>query len=116
MVHTKTAPSAAVPNHLFQLFTMTAMAPPISFDADAVRDKEVLMAVHQLSKDAAVRAQYTTGTARGQPVRSYRDEPNVDPGSKTETYVALRLLVDNSALGRRAVRFALRQGDDAARH
>lgn len=37
-----------------------------------------------------MRAQYTTGTARGQPVRSYRDEPNVDPGSKTETHVALR--------------------------
>ena len=90
-----------VPNHLFQLFTMTAMEPPISFEADAVRDKkeEVLMAVHQLSEDAAahqaVRAQYAAGTVRGQPVRSYRDEPDVDPASQTETYVALRLMVDN---------------------
>ncbi|MBX9933556.1 MAG: glucose-6-phosphate dehydrogenase [Methylobacterium sp.] len=90
-----------VPNHLFQLFTMTAMEPPISFEADAVRDKkeEVLMAVHQLSEDAAahqaVRAQYAAGTVRGQPVRSYRDEPDVDPGSQTETYVALRLTIDN---------------------
>ncbi len=90
-----------VPNHLFQLFTMTAMEPPISFDAHAVRDKkqEVLMAVHQLSGEAAVqqavRAQYTVGIVRGQPVRNYRDEPNVDPASQTESYVALRLMIDN---------------------
>lgn len=90
-----------VPNHLFQLFTMTAMEPPISFDAHAVRDKkaEVLMAVHQLSEEAAlheaVRAQYTAGLVRGRAVRNYRDEPDVDRASQTETYVALRLMVDN---------------------
>ena len=54
------------------------------------------------------RAQYTTGTARGQPVRSYREEPNVDPGSKTETYVALRLLVDNRRWAGVPFYFALR--------
>jgi glucose-6-phosphate 1-dehydrogenase len=86
-----------VPNHLFQLFTMTAMEPPISFDANAVRDKkeEVLMAVRQPSADAAVRAQYTTGAVLDRPVRDYREEPDVDPTSQTETYVALRLMVDN---------------------
>lgn len=90
-----------VPNHLFQLFTMIAMEPPTSFDADAVRGKkeEVLMAVHQLSEDAAgrqaVRAQYTAGTVLGRAVRSYREEPHVASDSRTETYVALRLMVDN---------------------
>jgi glucose-6-phosphate 1-dehydrogenase len=89
-----------VPNHLFQLFTMMAMEPPISFDAHAVRDKkaEVLTAVHQLSEEAAlhaaVRAQYTAGLVRGRAVRNYRDEPDVDRASQTETYVALRLMVD----------------------
>lgn len=108
-----------VPNHLFQLFTMTAMEPPISFDAHAVRDKkeEVLMAVHQLSEEAAVReavrAQYTAGAVRGQPVRSYRDEPDVDPASQTETYVALRLMIDNWRWS--GVPFYLRTGKRLAR-
>ena len=90
-----------VPNHLFQLFTMTAMEPPISFDADAVRDKkeEVLMAVHPISEDAVatdvVRAQYAAGVVRGQAVRNYREELGVGPASQTETYVALRLMVEN---------------------
>jgi glucose-6-phosphate 1-dehydrogenase len=90
-----------VPNHLFQLFTMMAMEPPISFDAHAVRDKkaEVLTAVRQLSEEAtaqeAVRAQYTEGLVRDRVVRNYRDEPDVDRASQTETYVALRLMVDN---------------------
>lgn len=86
-----------VPNHLFQLFTMTAMEPPISFDAHAIRDKkqEVLMAVHQLSNNEAVRTQYAAGTVHGKALRNYREEPNVDPNSHTETYVALRLMIDN---------------------
>ena len=90
-----------VPNHLFQLFTMLAMEPPISFEADAVRDKkqEVLMAVRPLSGEAVlretVRAQYAEGTVRGRAVRSYRGEPNVAAASRTETYVALRLMIEN---------------------
>ncbi|WP_262031986.1 glucose-6-phosphate dehydrogenase [Microvirga sp. Mcv34] len=86
-----------VPNHLFQLFTMTAMEPPTSFEADAVRDKkeEVLSAVHLLPDAAAVRAQYTAGIVHGQAVRNYRDELDVTPNSQTETFVALRLMVDN---------------------
>ena len=90
-----------VPNHLFQLFTMLAMEPPISFEADAVRDKkqDVLMAARPLSEEAvlqeAVRAQYTEGTVRGRAVRNYREEPNIAAASRTETYVALRLMIDN---------------------
>lgn len=90
-----------VPSHLFQLLMMTAMEPPISFDAHAVRNKkaEVLVAVPQLSAEAAhhaaVRAQYTAGTVRGHAVRNYREEPDVSPTSQTETYVALRLTIDN---------------------
>jgi glucose-6-phosphate 1-dehydrogenase len=90
-----------VPNHVFQLFTMIAMEPPVSFAADAVRDRreEVLASVHPLDAETAlrdaVRAQYAAGTVGGRPVRDYRAEPDVDPGSTTETYVALRLSIDN---------------------
>ena len=90
-----------VPNHLFQLFTMTAMEPPTCFDADAVRDKkeEVLTAVHHPNGSGAlarvVRAQYAAGSVVGKDVRDYRAEPDVDPNSTTETYVAMRLMVDN---------------------
>jgi glucose-6-phosphate 1-dehydrogenase len=90
-----------VPNHLFQLLTMTAMEPPISFNADAVRNKqdEVLRAVHPLlpadARDLVVRGQYGAGTVNGQSNPAYRDEPRVDRQSCTETYVALRLMIDN---------------------
>ncbi|GAC1331183.1 MAG: glucose-6-phosphate dehydrogenase [Beijerinckiaceae bacterium] len=90
-----------VPNHLFQLFTMTAMEPPISFDADAVRDRkeDVLRAMHRMSpqdaSQSSVRAQYTSGEIKGKSVRDYRAEADVDPQSQTETYVAMRLSLDN---------------------
>jgi glucose-6-phosphate 1-dehydrogenase len=90
-----------VPNHLFQLLTMTAMEPPNSFDADAVRNRkqDVLSAVQSLTgadvPAAVVRAQYTAGSVAGTPVRSYREEPEVAPDSSTETYVAMRLMIDN---------------------
>ena len=90
-----------VPNHCFQLLAMTAMEPPISFDADAVRDKkaEVIEAIRPLKpgralKDA-VRGQYDTGVVLGKPVQSYRGEPDVAPNSATETYVACKLKIDN---------------------
>jgi glucose-6-phosphate 1-dehydrogenase len=90
-----------VPNHLFQLLAMTAMEPPISFDADAVRAKktEVLAAIMPLDpaevpKDI-VRGQYDAGQVLGKQARAYRQEPNVAPNSTTETYVALRLSIDN---------------------
>lgn len=87
-----------VPNHLFQLLAMVAMEPPAAFDADSLRNEKtkVLRAIR--TPDAAqaaaqsVRGQYQAapgGTAPG-----YRDEPNVDAASATETYVALKLHID----------------------
>jgi glucose-6-phosphate 1-dehydrogenase len=86
-----------VPNHLFQLLAMIAMEPPISFDADAVRAKktELFQAVHPISPENAVRGQYGAGELLGKKVGDYRHEPNVAPNSATETYVALKLGIDN---------------------
>ncbi|MGA7486930.1 MAG: glucose-6-phosphate dehydrogenase [Xanthobacteraceae bacterium] len=86
-----------VPNHLFQLLGMIAMEPPISFDADAVRAKktEVFRAVRPLSPADVVRGQYGAGKVLGQPAQAYRHEPDVAPDSMTETYVALKLGIDN---------------------
>ncbi|MGH6873111.1 MAG: glucose-6-phosphate dehydrogenase [Rhizomicrobium sp.] len=86
-----------VPNHLFQLVAMTAMEPPSSFDAEEVRARkaEVFKAVHPLSPDSAVRGQYGAGEIAGEAVQAYRKEPNVDPKSGVETFVALRLCIDN---------------------
>ncbi len=90
-----------VPNHVFQLLAMTAMEPPISFDANAVRDKkaEVIQAIRPLTprravKDA-VRGQYAAGTVLGKPVQDYRHEPDVAAASTTETYIACKLQIDN---------------------
>src|SRR3981189_3257606 len=90
-----------VPNHLFQLLTMTAMEPPISFDADQVRNKqaEVLHAIQPLNPEDVlknmVRGQYGAGTVDGERVVGYRSEPDVAPDSNRETFVALKLQIDN---------------------
>jgi glucose-6-phosphate 1-dehydrogenase len=86
-----------VPNHLFQLVAMTAMEPPVSFEADAVRAKkaEVFHAIHALSPRDAVRGQYGSGAVGDERVVGYRNEENVDPQSIVETFVALRLSIDN---------------------
>lgn len=90
-----------VPNHIFQLVAMTAMEPPISFDADAVRAKkaEVIKAIRPMSEaealENAVRGQYAAGTVLGEPAPAYRQEPNVAPDSTVETFVACRLHIDN---------------------
>ena len=90
-----------VPNHVFQLLAMTAMEPPISFDADAVRDKkaEVIQAIRPLkpaqSLKDAVRGQYDTGTVLGKQVQAYRREPGVAADSTIETYIACKLKIDN---------------------
>ena len=86
-----------VPNHLFQLLAMIAMEPPSSFDCDAVRTKrtELFQAIHPVSPADVVRGQYGAGEVLGRPVRDYRHEPDVAPDSKTETYVALKLGIDN---------------------
>jgi glucose-6-phosphate 1-dehydrogenase len=86
-----------VPNHLFQLLAMIAMEPPISFNASDVRAKktELFCAIHPISPHDAVRGQYAAGSVLGKPVRDYRHEANIAPGSATETYVALKLGIDN---------------------
>ncbi len=90
-----------VPNHLLQLVTLTAMEPPISFGANAVRDEQakILHAIQCPSPDEAaqrsVRGQYGPGEIDGKQVPGYREEPNVARDSNTETFVALKLLIDN---------------------
>lgn len=90
-----------VPNHLFQLLSLTTMEPPISFSSDSVHDEQskILHAVQPLSAEdvlrCAVRGQYGSGEINGERVAGYRQEPGVPPDSKTETFVALRLLIDN---------------------
>jgi glucose-6-phosphate 1-dehydrogenase len=90
-----------VPNHLFQLLALTAMEPPIRFDAGAVHAEKLkaIRAIHPLNKDGAftevVRGQYTAGSVKGTPVVAYRDAQGVSPQSVTESYVALRLMIDN---------------------
>jgi glucose-6-phosphate 1-dehydrogenase len=90
-----------VPNHLFQLLSMTAMEPPISFEAEAVRAKkaEVIEAIEALTPERAlqdaVRGQYAAGTVLGQKVRAYRQEPDVAPDSSAETYIACKFKIDN---------------------
>jgi glucose-6-phosphate 1-dehydrogenase len=90
-----------VPNHVFQLLSLTAMEPPNSFGAEAVRTEKdkVLDAVQPLTPDEVrsnvVRGQYTAGIVRGRPVKAYREEEGVAPNSMTETYVAMRLGIEN---------------------
>ncbi|MBI1840065.1 MAG: glucose-6-phosphate dehydrogenase [Verrucomicrobia bacterium] len=88
-------------NHLLQVLALVAMEPPVSLEAESVRDEKVklLNAVRrwqpeQVAKNV-VRGQYVAGTIGGQPCPAYRREPKVNPESNTETFVAMRLLVDN---------------------
>jgi glucose-6-phosphate 1-dehydrogenase len=86
-----------VPNHLFQLVAMTAMEPPVSFDAEDIRAKkaEMFKAIHPLTPGDAVRGQYDSGIIGDEKVKAYRAENNVSPESTAETYVAMRLMIDN---------------------
>jgi len=86
-----------VPNHLFQLVAMTAMEPPVSFDAEDIRAKkaEMFRAIQPLGLTDVVRGQYDAGTVQDEQVAAYRREPNVAPDSNIETYVAMRLKIDN---------------------
>ena len=86
-----------VPNHLFQLVAMTAMEPPVSFDAEDIRAKkaEMFKAVHPLTLGDVVRGQYDSGVVAEKAVAAYRKEENVAPDSNVETFVAMRLLIDN---------------------
>ncbi len=89
-----------VPNHLFQLLTLTAMEPPTCFAADVVRTEKskVLDGVRPLTAEDArrnvARAQYRAGMVDGKKIEAYRGSPNVAPDSVTETFVAMKLMID----------------------
>jgi len=108
-----------VENHLMQLLCLTAMEPPISLAADAVRDEKVkvLRSLRPMEKslvqENVVRGQYTRGYVKGEEVPSYRDEPDVAKDSRIDTYVAMRVFVDNWRWG--GVPFYVRAGKRLAR-
>ncbi|CAX24904.1 MAG: glucose-6-phosphate dehydrogenase [Methylorubrum extorquens] len=99
-----------VPNHLFQLLTMVAMEPPSAFDAEIVRDEKTKLvgAIRPVTPENAVRGQYAAGREDGKDVPAYRDEPDVAKDSRTETYVALKLEIENERWS--GVPFFLRTG------
>jgi len=90
-----------VANHMLQVLSLVAMEPPVALDANAVRDEKVkvLRAIHRLNTAEVarrtVRGQYGPGVVDGEPVPGYRQEERVAPDSTTETFVALKLLIDN---------------------
>ncbi|MCU1373848.1 MAG: glucose-6-phosphate 1-dehydrogenase [Actinomycetia bacterium] len=90
-----------IQNHALQVLALTAMEPPVTMTAEAIRDEKVklLCSVDHLEvaevAEAVVRGQYLSGELDGHPVPGYREEEGVDPESHTETYVAMRLKVDN---------------------
>ncbi|MBT1704495.1 glucose-6-phosphate dehydrogenase [Chryseosolibacter indicus] len=90
-----------VQNHIFQLLCLVAMEPPVSFQADEVRNRkvDVLHAMRKFKPEDvaknAVRGQYGSGWIEGKQVKGYREEENVNPESNTETFAALKLFIDN---------------------
>jgi glucose-6-phosphate 1-dehydrogenase len=90
-----------VQNHLLQLLALVAMEPPYSLDADVVRDEklEVIQSLRRITgadvDSAVVRAQYGSGTVDGETVPAYQEEHGVQSGSTTETFVALKVFIDN---------------------
>jgi glucose-6-phosphate 1-dehydrogenase len=106
-------------NHLLQLMCLTAMEPPVAFQADAVRDEKVkvLRAIRRFQAadlhHSSVLGQYGPGAIKDSSVSGYRQEPGVSPGSATPTWAALRLQVDNWRW--KGVPFFLRSGKRMAR-
>jgi len=88
-------------NHMLQMLALVAMEPPISFEADRLRDEKVklLRSIRRFRLDeldkSIVRGQYAPGSINGKQVAGYRAEPDVNPQSKTETLVAAKMFVDN---------------------
>jgi glucose-6-phosphate 1-dehydrogenase len=107
-----------IQNHTMQLVALTAMEPPVSLDAEAVRDEKVkvLQAIQPLTigpQGDLARAQYAAGMIGGKPVPGYLEESGVDPQSATETYAALRLSINNWRW--QGVPFYIRSGKRLAR-
>ena len=90
-----------VENHMLQLLSIVAMEPPVVFEAEPVRDEKlkVLKALRRIPPEQTgeftLRGQYTSGSVDGRPVSSYRGEEKVAPDSWTETFVVMRLQIDN---------------------
>src|ERR1700676_5401995 len=90
-----------VQNHIMQVLCLTAMEPPVAFDPDAIRDEKVkvMRAIPALAPEQVanntVRAQYTAGVVDGESVPGYKEEKGVAPNSTTETFVALKLFIEN---------------------
>ncbi|MGZ5446199.1 MAG: glucose-6-phosphate dehydrogenase [Thermoanaerobaculia bacterium] len=84
-----------IQNHMLQLVSLVAMEPPVAFEADAVRDEKVKVLRALRPIEEAVRGQYTDGSVLGEDARGYREEEKVKPDSRTETYAAVKVFVDN---------------------
>jgi glucose-6-phosphate 1-dehydrogenase len=90
-----------IQNHVLQVLTLVAMEPPVAWEADAVRDEKVkvLRSIRQIDPKEvdkySVRGQYAEGSVQGEHVTGYLQTEEVAPDSTTETYVALKLLIDN---------------------
>jgi glucose-6-phosphate 1-dehydrogenase len=84
-----------IQNHMLQLVSLVAMEPPVAFEADAVRDEKVkvLRALRPSAKPCA--GQYAEGSVLGEDAKAYREEEKVRPDSRTETYAAMKVFVDN---------------------
>ncbi|HET7814689.1 MAG TPA: glucose-6-phosphate dehydrogenase [Candidatus Baltobacteraceae bacterium] len=108
-----------IQNHVLNLLALVAMEPPASADADAIRNEKykVFSAIEPPTPEnvfnMSVRGQYDAGTTGGEPVPSYRSEPDVRPDSNTETYAALKLYINNWRWA--GVPFYLRSGKRLAR-
>lgn len=108
-----------VPNHAFQLLSLIAMEPPVSFESGAVRDEKakLLRSIKCFNPEdvltEAVRAQYGPGEINGAKVKGYKEEERVSPNSVTETYVALKLIINNWRWA--GVPFYIRTGKRLAR-
>jgi glucose-6-phosphate 1-dehydrogenase len=109
-----------VANHLLQLLTLTAMEPPVAFDADSVREEkvQVLRSIRRMKPEQVaertVRAQYGPGTIDGKRVKGYKEEQGVAPDSVTETYAAVEFIVSNWRWS--GVPFYVRTGKCLGRH
>jgi len=103
-----------VQNHLLQLVSLVAMEPPTQMHSQAIRNEtlKVLQSVRPVNTSAmetqVIRGQYTGSVIRGTPHPSYREEPGVSQDSRTETYVAMKLFIDNWRWG--GVPFYIRTG------
>ncbi len=90
-----------VQNHLLQVLSLMAMEPPVSLEAEAIRDEKVklLKSIRRIdpygNSNQVVRGQYSSGVVNGEPRPGYRQEPKVKADSSVETYVALKLFIDN---------------------